>query len=51
LGEGILRFQPPLVITREEIDKAIDVIEESMKEFLAGDIPDEILETTKGWKK
>jgi len=49
LGDGVLRFQPPLVITREEIDKAIDVIEESMKEYMAGDIPDEILETAKGW--
>jgi 4-aminobutyrate aminotransferase len=49
LGDGVLRFQPPLVITREEIDKAIDVIEESMKEFLAGDIPDEVLKTAKGW--
>ena len=49
LGDGVLRFQPPLVITREEIDNAIDVIEESMKEFLAGDIPDEVLKTAKGW--
>jgi len=49
LGDGVLRFQPPLVITCDEIDKAIDVIEESMKDYLAGNIPDEILETAKGW--
>lgn len=49
LGDGVLRFQPPLVITREEIDKAIDIIEESMNEYLAGDISDEVLKTAKGW--
>ena len=49
LGEGVLRFQPPLVITREEIDRAIDIIEESMNDFLAGDISDDVLKTAKGW--
>ena len=27
---SVLRIQPPLVITREEMDKALDIIEESM---------------------
>lgn len=49
LGDGVLRFQPPLVITREEMEKAIDIIESSIKDYLEGDIPDEILLTAKGW--
>jgi len=27
----VLRIQPPLVITREEIDKALDILESSIK--------------------
>jgi len=48
-ANNVLRVQPPLVITIEEIDKAVDIIEDSIKDFLAGDIPDEVLETAKGW--
>ncbi|MGE5628404.1 MAG: aspartate aminotransferase family protein [Solirubrobacterales bacterium] len=48
-ANNVLRVQPPLVITKEQIDKAVDIIEESIKEFLSGDIPDEVLETAKGW--
>lgn len=48
-ANNVLRVQPSLVITYEQIDKAVSIIEESMKEFLAGEIPDEVLETAKGW--
>ncbi|WP_099192699.1 aspartate aminotransferase family protein [Tepidibacter mesophilus] len=48
-GSSVLRIQPPLVITREEIDKAIDIIEEAIQEYLAGEISDEVLNVTKGW--
>lgn len=48
-GESVLRIQPPLVITKEEMDFAIDVIESSIQDYLDDKIPDEILETTKGW--
>ncbi|MDR1650076.1 MAG: aminotransferase class III-fold pyridoxal phosphate-dependent enzyme, partial [Synergistaceae bacterium] len=46
---SVLRIQPPLVITEEEMDKALDIIEESMEEFSKGQIPDSALETVKGW--
>ena len=46
---SVLRIQPPLVISREEMDKALDLIEESMEEFDKGQIPDSVLETVKGW--
>lgn len=38
LAGNILRFQPPLVITREEIDQALDVIEEAFEELTAGNL-------------
>ena len=40
---------PPLVITREQMDSALDAIEESFEDFTAGRIPDSVLETVKGW--
>jgi len=48
-ASSVLRVQPPLVITREEMDKAMDIIEEAINEYLAGDIPDEVLKVAKGW--
>lgn len=45
----VLRIQPPLNITREEIDQALLIIEESFDDYLGGDIPDKVLEIAKGW--
>jgi len=38
-----------LIIKKEELDTAIDIIEGAINDFLAGDIPDEILRIAKGW--
>lgn len=48
-ANSVLRIQPPLVITREQMDRAIDVIEGAINEYLAGDISDEVLQVAKGW--
>jgi hypothetical protein len=37
------------VISKKQADEAVDIIEESFKDFFAGDIPDSIFETVKGW--
>lgn len=49
LANGVLRIQPPLVIRKEQLDKAIDAIEESIVDYLNGNIPDGILKFAKGW--
>ncbi len=46
---SVLRFQPPLVITKAQIDESMDKIDASIQEYLKGDIPDSVLETVKGW--
>lgn len=48
-SNSVLRIQPPLVISKEEMDKALDLIEEAMDEFSKGQIPDSVLDTVKGW--
>jgi 4-aminobutyrate aminotransferase len=46
---SVLRIQPPLVITDDEMNRAIDIIEESMEEFDKGEIPDSVLDSVQGW--
>jgi 4-aminobutyrate aminotransferase len=45
----VLRIQPPLVVTKEQMDCAMDRIEEAIEDFVQGRIPDSVLETIKGW--
>ncbi|MGI6585087.1 MAG: aspartate aminotransferase family protein [Lutisporaceae bacterium] len=49
LADGVLRVQPPLVISEAELNRALDIIEESIKEYLDGIIPDEVLKVAIGW--
>lgn len=49
LASGVLRVQPPLVISKEELDQALDIIEGAIQDYLNGDIPDEVLSVAKGW--
>ena len=46
---SVLRIQPPLVISKEQMDCAMDRIEESIEDYVQGRIPDSVLETVKGW--
>lgn len=48
-AESVLRIQPPLIIEQEQLDKALNIIEESINDYLKGNIPDEVLEIAKGW--
>ena len=48
-SNSVLRIQPPLIITEEEFNKGIDIIEECMSDFKKGLISDDILKVTKGW--
>jgi 4-aminobutyrate aminotransferase-like enzyme len=48
-ANNVLRVQPPLVITKDDMDRAIDIIDESIQDYLSGDISDEVLGIAKGW--
>ena len=34
-GERVIRFLPPLITTREEIDEALEILEKAMQEFFS----------------
>lgn len=46
---SVLRVAPPLCLSREEAEKAMDIIEEAIAEVEEGIVPDEVLEQIKGW--
>jgi len=47
---NVLRIAPPLVITKEELDKAIDIIDEAIKDVLAGKVSDEVISLLRAWE-
>lgn len=49
LAGNILRVQPPLVITSEQIRKAFAILDEAMNDFKAGLIPGEVFQYRAGW--
>ena len=49
LGANVLRNQPPLVITGEQLKKAFAIIDEAMADFRAGKIDDSVLSFRAGW--
>jgi len=49
LAENILRVQPPLVIDRVDLDKALTIIEEAIKDYENGAISDDALSVVTGW--
>ncbi|MCI2062131.1 MAG: aminotransferase class III-fold pyridoxal phosphate-dependent enzyme [Eubacteriaceae bacterium] len=49
LAGNILRLQPPLNIEEEQLNKGFDIIDRSIADLLAGNIPDDVLRFRKGW--
>jgi len=49
LAGNVLRVQPPLIISKEELKEAVKIIDEAMSDYQNGEISDEALEKIKGW--
>lgn len=46
---SVLRVAPPLTLSQEEAERAMDIIEESIYETEQGMVSDEVLKEIKGW--
>ncbi|WP_461865197.1 aspartate aminotransferase family protein, partial [Thermococcus sp.] len=46
---NVLRIAPPLNIPKEDLDRGLEIIEESIKDTLAGKVPNEITKFLRGW--
>ena len=49
LGANVLRIQPPLVITEEQLKKAFSILHESIADLRDGKIDDSVLSFRAGW--
>ncbi len=49
IAGSVLRFQPPLVITDEQLDQALAVLEQAVADVEAGRVPDSIVPEGRGW--
>lgn len=49
LAGNVLRVQPPLIITKEEIQKVLDIMDEAFDDLKNNRISDEALEVIAGW--
>jgi 4-aminobutyrate aminotransferase len=45
----VLRVQPPLIITYDEIDKAMEIIDRAIDDYMNGRISDDVLDKCRGW--
>ncbi len=49
LGKSSMRVQPPIVITYEQLDKAIEIFTEALDKYVNNELPDSILDEMQGW--
>lgn len=47
---NVLRIAPPLTIPKEDLEKGIGILEEAVKDVLAGRVPDSVVEYMTAWK-
>lgn len=49
LSDNVLRIQPPLVISDEEAEEGLMILEKAIEDYEEGTISDDVLSFTKGW--
>lgn len=49
VNDGVLRVQPPLNITKEQIKKGFAILDEAVTDYKEGKIGDEVLKYRAGW--
>ena len=46
---NVIEITPPLTLTREEIDEGVAILDQAVREYLEGAIPDESIAEFSGW--
>lgn len=49
VNQSTLRVQPPLVITQDQMDKAMAIIDQAIGDVVAGKVGDHIFDVMQGW--
>lgn len=48
-SKSVLRIAPPLIVTKDEMDRALGILDESLSDVEQGRIGDSVLSSVKGW--
>ena len=46
---NVLEITPPLILTKEEIDEGVAILDQAFRDYLEGAIPDEAVAEFAGW--
>ena len=46
---NVLEITPPLILTREEIDQEVDILDRAISDVLTGKVSDEAVAPFAGW--
>ena len=46
---NVIEITPPLIITREEIDEGVSILDQAVRDYLEGSVPDSAVEEFAGW--
>ncbi len=49
LGDNVLRVQPPLIITEDEVTRGLEILRDAINDYREGRISDEVLAFARGW--
>jgi 4-aminobutyrate aminotransferase len=49
LNGSVLRFAPPLIVNAQEVDRALEILDEAMADALSGRVPEADVASVTGW--
>ncbi len=49
MQSNVLEITPPLILTKEQADDGIEILDRSLKDVEAGQVPDSVLDAYSGW--
>lgn len=49
MNSNVLEMTPPLVLTKDEADRAVDILDQALGDVAGGRVPDSVLDGFEGW--
>ena len=49
MNSNVLEMTPPLVLAKDEADRAVDILDRALGDVAEGRVPDSVLDGFEGW--